>query len=331
VPALLAGNTAVFKPSEYTPLLGQKTAELWQASGLPPGVLNLVQGGRDTGKMLADHPGLDGLFFTGSAAAGEALSRAFAGRPEKILALEMGGNNPLIVWDAADARAAAMLIVQSAYLTAGQRCTCARRLILKVGSAGDRVLQSLTDLLPQVRIGRYNRDPEPFMGPVISDAAAQTLLQAQADFQQRGGLPLVALKSIGPTLAMLSPGLMDVSEVNDRPDIELFGPFLQVIRVDDFAGALAEANNTAYGLAAGLLSDRADLYEQFSQGIRAGVITWNRATTGASGRLPFGGVGRSGNHRPAGYWATDYCTYPVASLESPVLAVPSQPLPGIGT
>jgi succinylglutamic semialdehyde dehydrogenase len=125
------------------------------------------------------------------------------------------------------------------------------------------------------------------------------------------------MTSIGPRRAMLSPGIMDVTHVQDREDVEHFGPFLQLIRVEDFASAIREANRTAFGLAAGLLSDRREEYDRFFREIRAGIINWNRPTTGASGKLPFGGIGLSGNHRPSGYYAADYCSYPIASMERP--------------
>lgn len=329
VPALLAGNTVAFKPSELTPLVAQRTIEVWESAGLPPGVLNLVQGGRETGSALANHPGIDGLFFTGSEAVGRALSRALADHPEKILALEMGGNNPLIVHEAADVDAAAYLTIQSAFLTAGQRCTCARRLIVPVGSSGDAFLRRLSEMASQIRVGRYTDEPEPFMGPVISPGAADRVLAAQAEFQRNGGRTILETRRLGSSRAMLSPGLIDVTSVPDRPDAEIFGPLLQVIRVADFDAAIREANRTRYGLAAGLLSDRRDLYERFFRQIRAGVVNWNRQTTGASGALPFGGVGLSGNHRPSGLFAADYCSYPVASLEQGSLTLPEKLTPGI--
>jgi succinylglutamic semialdehyde dehydrogenase len=329
VPALLAGNTVVFKPSELTPLVAQRTIETWESAGLPPGVVNLVQGGRETGSVLANHCGIDGLFFTGSEAVGRALSRAFADHPEKILALEMGGNNPLIVHEASDLNAAAYLTVQSAFLTAGQRCTCARRLIVPAGSAGDAFIERLVQMTATIRVGRYTDEPEPFMGPVISPTAAERVLAAQAGFQDRGGRVLFEMRRVGASAAMLSPGLIDVTSVPDRADVEIFGPLLQVIRVADFDAAVSEANRTQYGLAAGLLSDRRDLYEVFFRRVRAGVVNWNRQTTGASGALPFGGVGLSGNHHPSGAFAADYCSYPVASLENAKLAMPAQQVPGI--
>ena len=325
VPALLAGNTVIFKPSELTPLVGQITLEAWQAADLPAGVINLLQGGRETGSLLINHPGLDGLFFTGSSAAGLAIQRALAGQPHKILALEMGGNNPLIVSDVSDLDAAAYLTIQSAFLTAGQRCTCARRLIVPAGTAGDRFVERLARLIETIRIGPYWQEPPPFMGPVISDAAADRLLAAQENLRHHGGKTLISMTSLGPRRAMLSPGLIDMTSVSGIEDIEHFGPLLQLIRVEDFDAALREANRTAFGLAAGLLSDRRDLYDRFHRDMRAGIINWNRPTTGASGKLPFGGIGLSGNHRPSGYYATDYCSYPVASLETEVLSCPKPP------
>lgn len=329
VPALLAGNTVVFKPSELTPLVGQRTAELWQAAGLPPGVLNLVHGGKATGVALAEHRDLDGLLFTGSVGVGKALQRTLCGYPQRMLALEMGGNNPLVVWDAADLDAASYLTIQSAFLTSGQRCSCARRLIVPAGRGGDRFVERLAAMTTNVRVGPWTADPEPFMGPVISPGAAQRLLNAQEDLRQRGGVEIVPMTRVGTGAALLSPGLMDVTGVPDREDAEYFGPFLQVIRAGDFGAAVREANHTAFGLAAGLLSDRRELWDKFYRQARAGVVNWNRPTTGASGKLPFGGVGLSGNHRPSGYYAADYCSFPVASLEAEKLAMPEKRLPGL--
>lgn len=333
LPALLAGNAVVFKPSEQTPLVGQIMGEIWAAAlaylDLPLGLFNLVQGGRDTGAALARHRGIDGLFFTGSAAGGIALNRALADHPEKILALEMGGNNPLIVHGVSDLRAAAYVTVQSAFITAGQRCSCARRLIVCDGPETDAFIRQLIEMIGRLRVGLPDDDPEPFLGPVISAAAARALLDAQADLITHGARPLVEMKSSPRSPALLTPGLLDVTNVKHRQDTEFFGPLLQLIRVPDFDAALAEANATRYGLAAGLISDSRDLYDRFSARIRAGVVNWNRPLTGASSHLPFGGIGLSGNHRPSAYFAADYCSYPVASLESEHPTIPAQGVPGI--
>ncbi len=326
VPALLAGNTVIYKPSEMTPGVGEATTLFWKNAGLPNGVLNLVQGGRNTGVSLSTHQNIDGLFFTGSHVGGVALSKVFAATPGKILTLELGGNNPLVIWDSPDAAAAALITAQSAFLTSGQRCVCARRLILPEGPEGDRHLEALLQLLPRLRVGFHTDRPEPFMGPVISVAAADRLEAAQGALVKMGGRILVPMQRKAPTL--LTPGIVDMTHAGTKPDEEFFGPLLQVIRVPHFDAALEEANRTRFGLAAGLLSSRRDLWEIFYNRIRAGVVNWNRQTTGASGKLPFGGIGESGNHRPSAYYAADYCAYPVASLEATGIdAVDSTSLP----
>jgi succinylglutamic semialdehyde dehydrogenase len=328
-PALLAGNTVVFKPSELAPAVAEKTAALWRAAGLPEHVLQVLQGGREAGAALAAHPGIDGLYFTGSARVGLALNELFARTPEKILALEMGGNNPLIVHRAADRRAAVALAVQSAFLSAGQRCTCARRLIVPAGEEGDIFIDLLISTLAKLRVGPASDRPEPFMGPVVSGAAAEKLLVAQRGLIARGGRIRLEMRRLREGTGLLTPGLIDVTHVADRGDEEFFGPLLQLIRVADFDAALAEANRTAYGLAAGLISDDRALFERFYREVRAGIVNWNQQLTGASSAAPFGGVGRSGNHRPSAYFAADYCSYPVASIEVPELKLAAQLPPGL--
>jgi succinylglutamic semialdehyde dehydrogenase len=239
----------------------------------------------------------------------------------------MGGNNPLIVHNVSDAIAAAYCTIQSAFITAGQRCTCARRLIVPIGN--EEFQNKLIALTRKIIVSPYTNNPEPFMGPVISEIAAKKLLATQADLVQRGGKSLIEMRSINNQPALLSPGLIDVTSIPNRADEEIFGPLLQLIQVADFDAALLEANHTAYGLSAGLLSDSRELYDKFFRSIRAGVVNWNRPTTGASGSLPFGGVGLSGNHRPSGYYAADYCSYPIASMETPRLELPAKLPPGI--
>ncbi|XLX42012.1 succinylglutamate-semialdehyde dehydrogenase [Ectopseudomonas mendocina] len=329
VPALLAGNCVLFKPSELTPKVAELTVQCWIEAGLPEGVLSLLQGGRETGVALAGHSGIDGLFFTGSSRTGNLLHAQFAGRPEKILALEMGGNNPLIVDQVADVDAAVYTIVQSAFISAGQRCTCARRLLVPQGQWGDALLARLVQVAGQIRVGRFDEQPAPFMGSVISLQAAAQLMQAQADLLAKGATALLAMTQPQASSALLTPGILDVSAVAERPDEEFFGPLLQVIRYDSFESAIAEANATVYGLAAGLLSDSRARFEQFWLHSRAGIVNWNKQLTGAASTAPFGGIGASGNHRASAYYAADYCAYPVAGLESESLTLPATLTPGV--
>lgn len=329
MPALLAGNTIVFKPSEQTPLVGRIYAELCESAGFPTGAVNLVQGARATGKSLVEHPEINGVLFTGSTSGGLALRRALADHPEKILALEMGGNNPLIVHQVENLDAGAILVIQSAFITAGQRCSCARRLILPRGKESDALVNRLVDLIGKLRIGFWNDQPQPFLGPVISAHAADAILAAQDRRLSAGANGIVKLQRDDRSPALLHPGLLDVTTKNSQIDEEIFGPLLQVIYVSDFSAAIAEANNTSYGLSAGLISDSPVHYEQFSAEIRAGVLSWNRPTTGASSQLSFGGIGQSGNHRPGGYFAADYCVYPMAAVESLHPQIPRELPPGI--
>lgn len=329
VPALLAGNCVLFKPSELTPKVAELTVQCWIEAGLPEGVLNLLQGGRETGVALAGHPGIDGLFFTGSSRTGNLLHAQFAGRPDKILALEMGGNNPLIVDQVADVDAAVYTIVQSAFISAGQRCTCARRLLVPQGEWGDALLARLIQVAGQIKVGRFDEQPAPFMGSVISLQAAAQLMQAQQDLLDKGATALLAMTQPQADAALLTPGILDVTAVSGRPDEEFFGPLLQVIRYDSFESAIAEANATAYGLAAGLLSDSRARFEQFWLHSRAGIVNWNKQLTGAASTAPFGGIGASGNHRASAYYAADYCAYPVAGLESDSLSLPATLTPGV--
>ena len=329
IPALLAGNTIVFKPSELTPRVGELMVHLWQKAELPDGVLNLVQGGSDTGKALASAAGIDGLFFTGSATTGQLLHRQYGGQPEKILALEMGGNNPLLITPVQNLRAAIHDTIISAFISAGQRCTCARRLLVPQTSWGDHFLDQLVQACDRIRAAPYNADPEPFMGSLISPEAAQVIMRAQDELVGQGAVSMLEGRPQNVEGTILSPAILDVTGVSERQDKEYFGPLLQVIRYRNFDSALREANNTAFGLSAGLFSDNREQYEQFQRVIRAGIVNWNRPLTGASSALPFGGCGISGNHRPSAYYAADYCAYPVASMESSEPLIPAKLSPGL--
>jgi len=315
VPALIAGNAVVFKPSEKTPATGAMLVECFHAAGIPEGVVRLLIGGPTEGKALAAQDGIDGLLFTGSANAGMALHKQFSTAPHKILALELGGNNPLVAWDVGDIEATAAMIVQSAYLSAGQRCTAARRLIVEDGSEGP-LIDAVLKLIDRIIVDHPHADPQPFMGPLIDLAAADQLQGRYLDLLMKGAKPIRRLDRPWEERPYLTPSLIDVTEVADRPDEELFGPVLQMIRVKDFDAAIDEANRTRFGLAASLIGGSPQLYDTFWANVRAGVINWNKPTNGAPSNAPFGGVGLSGNHRPSAYYAADYCAYPVTSSES---------------
>jgi succinylglutamic semialdehyde dehydrogenase len=314
VPALIAGNAVIFKPSEKTPAVGEFLSKLFNRAGISAAVMQVLVGGPDEGKALVAHPGIDGVLFTGSAQAGIAINRKLAANPGKIVALEMGGNNPIVLWDTPKISDAATLIVQSAFTSAGQRCTAARRLIVK-SSLYDQAVDEVKRLAGRIIVGGPVDDPAPFMGPVIDIPAADQLTESFLYLMSNGGKPISHMRRSDPALPFIHPGIIDTTAMAERPDVELFGPLLQVIKVDSFDAAIAEANNTRFGLSASLIGGSPQDYNRFWANIRAGIVNWNRPTNGASSAAPFGGIGLSGNHRPAAFYAADYCAYPVASSE----------------
>jgi succinylglutamic semialdehyde dehydrogenase len=314
VPALIAGNAVIFKPSEKTPAVGEFLARLFNRAGISAAVVQVLIGGPEEGKALVAHPGIDGVLFTGSAQAGIAINRKLAANPGKIVALEMGGNNPIVLWDTPKISDAATLIVQSAFTTAGQRCTAARRLIVKA-SLYDHAIGEVKRLSERIIIGSPFDEPAPFMGPVIDMQAADQLTESFLYLMSNSGKPISHMRQPHEGLPFVTPGIIDTTAMAERPDVELFGPLLQVIKVDSFDQAIAEANNTRFGLSASLIGGNPQEYNRFWANIRAGIVNWNRPTNGASSAAPFGGIGLSGNHRPAAFYAADYCAYPVASTE----------------
>ncbi len=320
VPALIAGNTVVFKPSELAPGPGAFIVKRMIEAGVPEGVINMVQGGGPVGEALVGAEGIDGVLFTGGVKTGLAIHKQFAGRLDVILALELGGNNPMIWWDTDDVKAAAFAVIQSAFLSSGQRCSCARRLILPDDERGDKALDALGALTDRLIIGAPFDEPQPFMGPVITPKAAEELEGAFDQLVESGGevIRLLGVRDDGG--AFVTPGIVDMTGHLDVPDEEHFGPLLKVWRVKDFDAAIERANDTQFGLSAGLLCDDPRKWEKFFALSRAGVVNWNRQTTGASGAAPFGGIGASGNHRPSAYYAADYCAYPVSSMEGKKLS-----------
>ena len=314
IPALIAGNAVIFKPSERCPGSAELLMQCFTNAGIPTAVAQLLIGGPAEGQALALHSGIDGVLFTGSTDIGISLNRKLAARPDKFIALELGGNNPLVVLDTPLIADAAVLIVQSAFSSAGQRCTSARRLIVKA-SMYDALIAQVKAMADRLIVGAPFDDPAPFMGPVIDNVAADGLLESFVYLMSNGGRAIKHMVRAKEELPFLSPAIIDTTAVKERPDVELYGPLLQVIKVDDLDQAIAEANATRFGLSASLIGGTPQEYSKFWANVRAGVVNWNRPTVGAPLNAPFGGVGLSGNHRPTAYYAADYCAYPVTSAE----------------
>jgi succinylglutamic semialdehyde dehydrogenase len=319
-PALLAGNAVIFKPAEQ----GLATAALIMAcarrAGLPKDLLHLAVGDAGAGQALATADGVDGTLFTGSAASGQALARKLASRPERLLSLSLGGNNPLVVWDTPQIEEAAMLVIQSAFSASGQRATCARRLILREGIA-EPLLAEIKRLADRIICAAPFAEPTPFMGPVVSNEVADAMIESYLWLMEKGGRPIKHMARLSQDLPFISPAIIDVTGIAEQPDVELFGPLLQVQRVPDFDAAIAAANATRFGLVAGLIGGTQADYNRFWANVRAGQIHWNRPTTTDLAAAPLGGIGLSGNFRPGGYYTADACAYPVSSVETESLRV----------
>lgn len=344
VPALAMGNTVVLKPSDKTPGVGQLMAELFQdaleAEGAPPGVVNLVQGGGDIAAALTKHRSIDGILFTGSWPVGRRILEANLDNPGRIVALEMGGNNAAVVLDDADIRQAIIECVRSAFVTTGQRCTCTRRVIVHREIAG-RFITAVAKAASNLIVGDPRAEHPVFMGPIISERQRAAVLEFQERAARAGGDVLVASAAMDTPAGegsdhdgwYLTPGVMTVERfiadeessqstgeafdagVRDAgSDLEVFGPLLRIAVVDSLDDAIAQANATRFGLAASIFTRDPAAIDQFLHEARAGCINVNTGTAGASSKLPFGGLGRSGNHRPAGSFSLDYCAYPVAGM-----------------
>ena len=322
VPALLLGNTVVFKPSEKGASVGQLMAELAREAGFPAGVFNVVQGGGAIASRLAVHPEVDGVLFTGSFPVGRRILEANLDTPGRLVALEMGGSNPAVVTAKADLRRAAIECVRAAFATTGQRCTCTRRIVVEEAVA-DRFIPMVLKLASNLVIAAADDGVPAFMGPLVTADARDAVLRAQSAIAAKGRLLLEA-SPLDRAGYFLSPGAVEVARFErEAAEAEIFGPFVQFARARDLDDAIAQANATSFGLAASLFSADEVEWRTFFAGVRAGCVNWNTGTAGASSKLPFGGLGRSGNHRPAGAFAVDAVAYPVATMvDQAELAIP---------
>jgi succinylglutamic semialdehyde dehydrogenase len=316
VPALLAGNGVLFKPSEKTPATGEMIVRLMHEAGVPEDLLHCVIGGPSIGESLASNPNVNGVLFTGSTRTGRAINRVCADQPGKLLALEMSGNNPIVAWDTPDLVNAATMIVQSAFDTSGQHCLSARRLIVR-DTLADALLAEVKSVSDRLLIGPPSDDPAPFMGPVIDMETADGLTESFLFLMSNGGRPIRHMQRPFPGLPFVTPGIMDVTSMPTRADVELFGPILQVVTVGNFDEAISEANSTRHGLGATLIGGSPEQYDRFWANCRAGIVNWNRPSFTLAPNAPISGLGLSGNQRPGGHYMADHCAYPVASSEAP--------------
>lgn len=317
IPALACGNTVVFKPSEKTPAVGQWMAECFHQAQLPPGVFNLVHGQGETGKRLSTHESVDGILFTGSYEVGLRIKQDTLTHSGKILALEMGGKNATVVWDDCDLKKAVYESLIGSFLTSGQRCSGTSRILVHK-SIRDQFVEHFYAAAKRVKIGHWKSDV--FMGPLISADAVEKYLRYQEIAKREGAETLMR----GKALSLEHEGHYVTPSINivDKYDpksvyqkSEIFGPNVAIFTVSDFEEAMAINNSTGFGLSMALFSKDRALYERALLEARVGVLNWNRTTNGGSSKLPFGGMGKSGNDRPSGSLAVLYATVPVSSLE----------------
>lgn len=323
IAALICGNCVIWKPSEKCPMVAEKIMEIWDEVGLPRGVINMVQGDGMVGEYFCKEERINGVFFTGSYHVGDKIRRTCD--TTKMCALEMGGDSPLVVWDVDNIEAAVVATIQSAYITSGQRCSSARRIIVKNDASGEAYINKLIEYVKHIKVGKPFDEEQPYMGPMKDKHLVDAVLSYQDELISLGAKVLIKCEQSALGECFVTPGLIDVTSILSKHiNKEIVGPFVRVCRVDNFEKAIEEANNTEYGLAAGIFTDKKELYDVFFSKVRAGLINWNQQLTGASGMAPFGGIKNSGNYRPSGYLAVDYCVYAVAAIENEQIKMPDK-------
>jgi succinylglutamic semialdehyde dehydrogenase len=331
IPALISGNTVVYKPSEQTPAVGQFYAQMFEKAEFPAGVFNMVHGEAETGRKLVAHELVDGILFTGSYEVGLKIKQETLNHYWKVLALEMGGKNATVVWEDADIDKAIYETLIGAYMSTGQRCSGTSRVILH-----DRIADQFTDRFyaaaKKLTIGHWSKNP--FMGPLINGPAVEKYIRFQEMANRENCESLMRGKSLELEHKghYVTPSIHLVKNYDENSvyqKTEIFGPNVAIYRSSDFEKTMEMVNSTGYGLVMALFSKNKELYETALLKARVGLLNWNRTTNGASSRLPFGGMGKSGNDRPSAHFAIQYCTVPVASLEDPTSFDKTKMLPGV--
>lgn len=335
VPALATGNTVVFKPSELTPMVGQLMAQLFEKAEFPKGVFNVIHGEGETGKRLVADENVDGVLFTGSYETGLKIKQKTVEQYWKILALEMGGKNATIVWNDADLNKAIYETTIGSFMSTGQRCSCTSRIILHDAIA-DKFIDKFYETAKKLTIGYWKENP--FMGPLINAGAVEKYVRFQEIASREGAERLMRGKALeashtgGRKGYYVTPSICLVDRYREDSvyqKSEIFGPNVAIYRTSDFDEALKINSSTGFGLVTSVFTKQKSLYEETVYRGRSGLVNWNRTTNGASSKLPFGGLGKSGNDRPAADSAVQYCTVPVASLEDPTPFDPKTAPPGL--
>ncbi len=332
IPALIAGNTIVYKPSEQTPAVAQLYTQMIEKAEFPPGVFNMVHGEAETGRRVVAHELVDGILFTGSYEVGLKIKQETLSHYWKILALEMGGKNTTIVWEDADIEKAVYETLVGAFMSTGQRCSGTSRVVLH-DKIADQFTDKFYEAAKKLTIGHWSKNP--FMGPLINESAVEKYIRFQEMANREGAESIMRGKSLDhldhkghyvtPSIHLVKK--FDAHSLYQKT--EIFGPNVAIYRSSDFNQTIENINSSGYGLVMALFTKNKELYQEALLQTRVGLLNWNRATNGASSRLPFGGMGKSGNDRPSGHFAIQYCTVPVASLEDATPLDKTKLLPGV--
>ncbi len=311
VPALVCGNTVVFKPAPEVPICAVKFVEVLEEAGLPPGVLNLVLGGDEAGAALVDHPDVALISFTGSTEVGLRVAEKCAARGKRV-SLEMGGKNAAIVMDDADLDLVADALTWSAFGTSGQRCTACSRVLVHPRVHGD-LADILTERARKLRLG-HGLDPQTEMGPLVSEAQLDRVERYVRLGQEEGAVVLVGgERAVGDGLErgyFFRPTVFDRVHPQMRiAQEEIFGPVTDLIRVQSLEEAVEVVNGVPYGLSASIFTRDVNKAMRAVEDIHTGIVYVNHGTIGAEVHLPFGGTKFTGNgHREGGLQVLDVFT-----------------------
>ncbi|MDZ4081732.1 MAG: aldehyde dehydrogenase family protein, partial [Bdellovibrionales bacterium] len=292
---------------------------------------NLVHGEGETGKRLVADENVDGVLFTGSYETGLKIKQKTVEQYWKLLALEMGGKNATIIWDDADLNKAIYETTIGAFMSTGQRCSCTSRIIVHE-SIADKFIDKFYETAKKLTIGHWSENP--FMGPLINAAAVEKYVRFQEIASREGAERLMRGKALDVSHKgyYVTPSICVVDRYREESvyqKSEIFGPNVAIYRTQDFDEALKINASTGFGLVTSIFTKNRALYEETLFRGRSGIVNWNRTTNGASSKLPFGGMGKSGNDRPAADFAVSYCTVPVASHEDSTPFDPKAAPPGL--
>lgn len=318
LPALLMGNTIVYKPSEQAPQCASLYVECFHEAGFPKGVIQLVHGAKASGIKIIENKDIDAIFFTGSYPVGYQITKDLLQQRKDLstlAALEMGGKNAAVIHPSADLKNALSEVITSAFATTGQRCSSTSRLFVHQ-SIYQEVRKHLIKAISKIPYGDPNKEST-FFGPLIHPDAVDTYFKKLELAKKEGFQSTIDSKREND--CVVTPSLYEshdpkVHLQSTAFQEEFFGPNLLMMSYEDKESLVEQHEATPYGLVASIFSEDKDFYDYCDQNFQVGLLNWNRGTVGANSMLPFGGLKRSGNNWPAGLFSFLYCSHPRSYL-----------------